>query len=162
VRTFGRDSNGELDVLAQVQVGSSSEHRDVGLYFWLGLLVSSLALSVRALKGSLGEQFPLGTFAALVRASTVLPLGALMLAIYFPRLTGPLPWLGPVALVAVAAMPAASFTAIVQAYRKTLNVSAADEERASRPFNAWLPVAIADAIVVVIALLTLVLLRPWK
>jgi hypothetical protein len=99
-------------------------------------------------------------FAALFRASTVLPLAAVMLAIYFPRLTGPLPWLDPVVLVGVAAMPAASLTAIVQAYRKTLHVSAADEVRASRPFNAWLPVAIVEVIVVVIALLTLVLLRP--
>lgn len=86
---------------------------------------------------------------------------ALVVAAYFPRLTGPVPWLGPIALIAVVAMPAASFTATFQAYRKTQNVSAAEEARASRPFNAWLPVAIVDAIIVVVALVTLLLLRSW-
>lgn len=133
----------------------------MGFYFWLGLLVSNLALSVRALRGSLGEQFSVGTLGAVVRGLTVVPLSMLLLAAYFPRLTGPLPWLVPIALIAVVAMPASSFIATFQAYRKTQNASAADEERASRPLNAWLPVAIVDAIVVVVALVTLLLLRPW-
>lgn len=134
----------------------------VGFYFWLGLLISNAALGVRAFTGSKREQFWLGVYAASVRSLALVPLGLMLIASYFPRLTGPLPWLGSVVLIALAIMPIASFSAIWQAYQGTLNAPAVDEERAARPFDTWLPVAIVDAISLVVALVALLLSHPWN
>ena len=141
-------------------LGATEQH-GVGFYFWLGLLISSMSLSLRALGGSKREQFGVGVYAAAIRALTVIPLGTLLVAAYFPRLTGALPWLRPFVVVAIAVMPASSFVALGRAFRQMQNAPAIQEEKASRPFNIWLPVAIVDAIIVVIALVVALLSRPW-
>ncbi len=133
----------------------------MGFYFWLGLIISSASVSIRALVASKRERFRVGVYAGALRALTVIPLGMSLVVAYFPRLTGPLPWVGPLVVVAIALMPSSSFVALGKAFRLTQNVPAIQEEQASRPFNAWLPVAIVDAILVVIALVVVVLSHPW-
>jgi len=66
--------------------------------------------------------------------------------------TGPLPWLGPLVVVAIAVMPASSFVALGKVFCRMQNAPAIQEEQASRPFNSLLPVAIVNATIVVIAL----------
>jgi hypothetical protein len=55
-----------------------------------------------------------------------------------------------VALVSVAFGPVVSFVALWMVYHRTQNVVAAEEEPANKLFGAWLPVALFDAVFVVI------------
>lgn len=131
----------------------------MGFFFWLGLLITQAVVAVRVLMTSRHEKFQLGVYAACSRLIALVPLGLMLMAVYFPGLA-PLPWRGFLALAALGVMPLGSFVAIWKSYQRMQNVPAADEAQAGRPFNAWLPIAIVDAIMVVIALATLLLLRP--
>lgn len=132
----------------------------MGFFFWFGLLITQIYLAVRALVASRHETFQLGVYAACARLVALVPLGVLLMAAYFPGLLPVLPWGGFAAMGASALMPLVSFVTIWKAHQRTQDAPAADEERASRPFDAWLPIAIVDAIMVVIVVATLLLLRP--
>lgn len=65
------------------------------------------------------------------------------------------------ALIAAIAGPLTSFTVTALAWRRTSNLPAAQEQRASRPLRAWILVAAIDAIFVVLQLGALVIGRDY-
>jgi uncharacterized membrane protein len=121
-----------------------------------GVFVSVLqfAAIVNAFVRSLRERFVLGAIGAVVRAVLLLggAIGVVLVRfVHFPGSDVPAP-AGPtfMALVAAVLGPIVSFVVLWVAHRRKRDVSAAQEERVSRPFNAWLPVALFDAAFVAI------------
>ncbi|UQA61736.1 hypothetical protein [Polyangium aurulentum] len=123
----------------------------LGIYFWLGWFVINTGLNVRAFVRCREERFRHGIIAGAVRGLVVALSTVLLLWGYFPRLGGGLPrWAGPAIGVLAVALPLLSFPVLASAYRRMRDAPAATEERASRPFDAWLPIGILDAILLVI------------
>jgi uncharacterized membrane protein YhaH (DUF805 family) len=122
----------------------------LGIYFWPGLFVLNTSLNIRAFVRCLDERFHLGVIAGAVRALVVVLLTALLLWGYFPRLGGGLPWwVGRAILPLAVAQPLLALPVLALAYRRMHDAPAAMEQHASRPFDAWLPIGILDAILVV-------------
>jgi hypothetical protein len=125
--------------------------------FGVFVSVIQLAAIVNAFARSLRARYILGAVAAVaaVARGVLLISGAvaalLVRRVTFPGSDVPAP-AGPmlVALVATIAGPLVSFAMLGIAYRRMRNLPAAEEQRASRPFGAWLPVALLDAAFLVI------------
>lgn len=135
----------------------------LGIFFWIGLCIAIIYVSARALSGSIGQRFPLGVGAGMLLVAVAIGLSALGLKMFFPGSDGPPPWLGAAILALAAAMPAVSFPVVFVAYRRTVDVPAAQEEAASRPLRVWLPAGIVSAIIVVIGLVAIAVTTsdPW-
>ena len=69
--------------------------------------------------------------------------------------------LGAAVALAAIAGPLTSFAVVALAWRRTRDLPAAEERRASRPLHAWIPVGIIDAIFVVIQIGALVIARDY-
>ncbi len=130
-----------------------------------------LVLAVRALARSVTERFVFGVVGGLVRIGLMV-VGA-MLALKqsaFIMLPGvnlhASPSEGSSASASAAALllvsiagPVLSASVLWASYRRFHDVPFAEEEKLQRPFNAWLPVGILDAIYVVIAISAAVLME---
>ncbi len=119
-----------------------------------GVFVSVLQLAtiVNAFARSIRERFLLGTLGALGRGVLLVAaaIGVIWVRfVHFPGSDVPAP-AGPtlVALAATVLGPILSFVVLWVAHRRRRDVPAAEEERLSRPFMAWLPVALFDAALV--------------
>jgi len=130
-----------------------------------GVFVSVLQLAaiVNAFVRSMRERFLLGTIGAVVRAVLLLAgaIGVVLVRfVHFPGSDVSAP-VGPtfVALAATVLGPILSFVVLWVAHRRKRDVPAAEEERLSRPFMAWLPVALFDAAFVFINLFAWVMTR---
>jgi len=127
----------------------------LGIYFWLGLFVINTSLNIRAIARCRDARSRLGVVAGAARGLVVVLLTVLLLWGYFPRLGGGIPrWVGPAILGLAVAQPLLSFPVLAVTYRQMRDAPAAQEEQASRPFDAWLPVGILDAVLLVILLFT--------
>ena len=122
----------------------------------VGVFVSVLQFVaiVNAFIRSWRERFLAGTIGAIARALLVVA-GAIGFvwsrATRFPGSANPGPTAASVMVLAAAVLgPIVSFTALWLAHRRRKDVPAAEEERLSPPFNAWLPVALFDAAFVAI------------
>jgi hypothetical protein len=128
-----------------------------------GVLVSVIqfATVVNAFIKSLGERFMLGTIGAPVRA-VLLILGAAGAVwsrfVSYPGSEIPPPALASfMALASVVLGPIVTAVVLWVAHRRCKDVPAAEEEHLSRPFNAWLPVGLFDAVFVIINVFGLVM-----
>lgn len=124
----------------------------LGIYFWIGLSILNISLSARALARCVREQFRPGITAGVVRGGAAVLAFWLGLRMHFWGMENPPPWVGLALCALLLVMPFASGTALLLAHRRRLGVPAAEEMAASRPFDAWLPAGIVDAILVVIGL----------
>jgi hypothetical protein len=130
-----------------------------------GAFVSVLQLATigNAFVRCLRERFLLGTIGALARGALLVAaaIGVVMVRfVHFPGSDVPAP-VGPtfVALAATVLGPILSFVVLWFAHRQRRDVPAAQEERLGRPFMAWLPVALFDAVFVLINLFAWVMTR---
>ena len=119
-----------------------------------------LVLTFRALLRSLSERFFFGIVGGLLRAALML-VGAVIgfkqaAVVMLPHMTLRLSPSDPslasslVLLFVSVAGPVVTFALLWIDYRRFQSVPAAREEELQRPFRAWLPVAILDALYVVI------------
>ena len=111
-----------------------------------------LAATVNAFLRCLQNKFVLGAVGALVRVALLLA-GAASLFVVKAQQAGGTSASGGITLLALVATvggPLVSFVVLAIAYRRMRGLSAAQEEEASRPFRAWLPVALFDAAFVAI------------
>ena len=121
----------------------------VGLF----LSIAHLFLALYAIVRSTVAHFWLGTIAGALRA-VLIAVGAVVgLRLGFLGGADPPVGLARLALVIGVVGPVLSFATVFIAYRRMSNVPAREEEAALRPFMAWLPVAIVDAIFVVLAIM---------
>ncbi len=113
-----------------------------------------VAAVVRALSRSTGERFVPGIVGGLAR-SVLMVLGLLAIVwATFPKAGAPAPAiLGLMALSAAVLGPLVSFAVLWSAHVRKRDVPFAQEERLSRPFGAWLPVALFDMIFVAMSVL---------
>lgn len=122
-----------------------------------------LVLTIRALLRSLAERFVFGIVGGFLRAGLMM-VGAVIgfkqaAIVMLPHMTLRLsprerePSLAlSLALLLVSVLgPVVTFSVLFTSYRRCQHVPAAQEEKLQRPFRAWLPVGIVDAIYVVIA-----------
>ena len=133
---------------------------------WSGALIFSilhLVFTIRALLRSLSERFVFGIVGGFLRAGLML-VGAVIgfkqaAIVMLPHMTLRLspsdesdPSLGlSLGLLFVSVVgPIVTFSVLWTSYRRSQNVPVAQEEKLQRPFRAWLPVGIIDAIYVVI------------
>lgn len=123
-----------------------------------GVFVSVLQLAaiVNAFIRCVQERFFLGWIGAIVRGVLLIAgaIGVVLVRIvHFPGSDVPAPATPAfVALAATVLGPIMSFVVLWLAHRRKRDVPAADEQRLSRPFMAWLPVALFDAAFVAINL----------
>jgi hypothetical protein len=119
-----------------------------------GALVSIVhfALALNALLRCMRERFVVGIVGAVGRAALMVAVVVLGFRLTFPGTQDPSAKEAAAFLMAIVFGPLISFTVLVIAKRRAQNAPAADEERLERPFTAWLPVAIIDAMFVVAAL----------
>ena len=129
------------------------------------VFVSALQLAtiVNAFARCVRERFLLGAIGALVRG--ILLVGGAIggLAVSFVRVSGSdvPPPAGPLfaAFAATVLGPIVSAVVLWVAHRRRRDVPASEEDRLSRPFMAWLPVALFDAAFVFINLFAWVMTR---
>ena len=131
--------------------------------FAVFISVLQLAAIVNAFFRSVSERFTLGIVGALVRAG-LLAAGAiaavLVRSVRYPGSDVPVPSVpGLFVLVGTVLGPMVSFFVLWMAYRRKADAPAAQEERASRPFGAWLPVALFDGAFVAINVFALLMSR---
>jgi hypothetical protein len=121
-----------------------------------------LVLTIRALLRSLSQRFVFGIVAGLLRAGLML-LGAVIgfkqaAIVMLPHMTLRLSPSEPsfalsLGLLFVSVVgPIVTFSLLWASYRRFQDVPAAQEEKLERPFRAWLPVGILDAIYVVVTI----------
>jgi hypothetical protein len=127
--------------------------------------VVQLAVIVNALVGSLRERFVLGAGGAILRALLLISgaVGAVWeRSVRFPGSEVPTPLGASVLLVAAVVLgPLVSFVVTWIARRRAKDALPLDEEPLTRPFNAWLPVALIDAAYVVITVLAYWISDPF-
>lgn len=117
--------------------------------FMLGFLLVVL----NALLRSIRERFVLGVVGGAVRAGLLSLATVEGLRADLAHMAGHPDPSGLQAFIlanAPIAGPAVSFGVLFVAYRRTQDLPAADEQRARRPFGAWLSVALIDAVLIVI------------
>ncbi|MBX3191544.1 MAG: hypothetical protein KF819_31400 [Labilithrix sp.] len=119
--------------------------------FGLLILIVHLLLALNALVRSVLERFVLGSVGGLLRVVLVAVSAVYGFKSSFAGSDGPAAGPALVLLVAGGLGPIVSFLVLFMAYRRMREVPAAQEERASRVFKAWLGVGIIDAMSVVIA-----------
>jgi hypothetical protein len=121
-----------------------------------------LVLTIRALLRCVSERYTFGILGGLARAGLMI-VGAVigfkqMAMVMLPgRLTLKLSPDAPSQALAVALLlvsiagPVVTFAVLWISYRRYHDAPAAQEEKLQRPFGAWLPVGILDAISVAVA-----------
>ena len=119
-----------------------------------GILVAivHVCLVVNASVRSVLERFILGAAGGVLRAVLlgVVTVGTFKASFATSDVPAPSPAYG--LLAALILGPIVSFVVLFTAYRRMRDVPAAQEDRASRVFKAWLGVGIIDAMYVVIAI----------
>jgi multisubunit Na+/H+ antiporter MnhC subunit len=129
--------------------------------FGIFVSVIQFATIVNAFIKSLGERFTLGAIGALVRAALLIlgSAGAVWSRfVSYPGSDIPAPALASfMVMTAVVLGPMLTGMVLWVAYRRCKDVPAAEEERLGRPFNAWLPVGLFDAVFVVISVFGLIM-----
>lgn len=126
----------------------------IAIVFGVGITLLELAAILRALFVCFKERFSFGGVAAVARL-VLLVVGVIAYFVVLAR-SGAAPEAQaspPQAIVLVAALwggPLTSFVTLWQASRRAHDVPAAQEEQLGRPFDAWLPVALIDAVWIVI------------
>jgi hypothetical protein len=113
------------------------------------ILIVHFAVTVNALQRCVRERFVVGIVGGIGRAALMITAIVLGFRLTFPGTDGPSASHGAAFLMATMGGPLISFTTVVLAKRRAQNAPAAEEERLERPFTAWLPVAIIDAMFVV-------------
>jgi hypothetical protein len=133
--------------------------------------VLHLVLTIRAIVRSISEKFLFGVIGGIGRAALMV-LGALMSFQQMSLLMLPgftlrfLPSTFPSALLSAGLLlvalggPILTFAIVWAAHRRTKNVPAAQEEKVGRPFMAWVPVAILDAMYLVVSVGAAVISEP--
>jgi len=122
-----------------------------------------VALTIRAIMRSVAERYVLGIVGGLARVA-LMGLGAVaslgqMSIVMLPGITLKSPAThDPSVLASVGLLlagvggPLLTFVVVWTAHRATRDIPAAQEERASRPFMAWVPVAVLDAMYLVVSI----------
>jgi len=133
----------------------------IGVFF---SLLQFIAI-VNAFLRSWRERFVLGTIGAVLRA--LLSIAGAVGAVWerlvrFPGSDVPAP-LGAsvIVLLAAALGPLLSFVVLWSAHRRRKDAPMLEEERLSRPFNAWLPVALFDVAFVAINGFAYLISKPF-
>ena len=133
--------------------------------------VLHLVLTVRALLRCVSERYVFGIVGGLARAALIV-VGACIgggggAVVMLPGLTLTLSPSGESSLERVlgqlvlsALGPALAFAVLWASYRRFHDAPAAEEEERQRPFRAWLPVAIVDAIYVVVMVGAMAISEP--
>lgn len=118
--------------------------------------VLQLVLVIRAFMRSAAEKFPVGIALGLARVALMLWAAAISFRqasiVIMSGLTLRLPASGGTLSAPFVALagPLVSFAVLAVSWKRYRNAPAANEEKLRRPFEAWLPVAILDAMYVVV------------